>query len=109
VTTASSRATINAVDYYTAAFAGTQLADLDRVAVVQRLTVHPGYRGRGQARALLSEMSRKINNTGKTPVAVITADNQASRQLFASCGWLLANRYIGNAGVAMTTYFLPYR
>ena len=69
---------------------GTVIISSDtRKGWINRLAVHPAYRNRGVAKALIAESERILMENGvKIFCALIENHNEASKKLFKECGYV---------------------
>ncbi|MCD6445420.1 GNAT family N-acetyltransferase [Candidatus Bathyarchaeota archaeon] len=69
---------------------GTVIISSDtRKGWINRLAVHPNYRGRGVARALINKAEKILKHKGiRIFCALIEKTNDASRKLFRKCGYV---------------------
>lgn len=82
-------------DFFLGAFEQEQLVGMAIVSCdlrkgwINRLAVHPAYRNRGVAEALIAECERTLRNRGVRLFCALIEDyNVASRNLFKKCGYV---------------------
>jgi ribosomal protein S18 acetylase RimI-like enzyme len=64
-------------------------------AEVSKLLVHPGFRRRGLARALMAELERRASALGKSLITLDTRTGDMAEPLYASMGYLTAGTIPG--------------
>ncbi len=83
--------------------AGTVMLDLGMPqnqphrAEIQKLLVHPDFRRRGIARALMERAEQAASRIGRTLLTLDTRADDAAEPLFRSLGWIEAGRIPGYA------------
>ena len=74
-----------------AAMAGRRLA-LPGFTEVSAVCTHPDFRGRGYAQALVSAVSRAIQEQGETPILHVYSSNSAAIRVYESLGFVLRRK-----------------
>ena len=69
------------------AAAGIRLVTTD-AAEISAVATHEAARGRGYARALVAELSRRIDRSGRLPLLHVLADNRSARASYERLGFL---------------------
>lgn len=65
-------------------------SDDGRKGWINRLTIDPGYRGRGIAKLLIAEAERRLWERGRKIIAALVEDwNDISLRLFQECDYIL--------------------
>ncbi|RYG06031.1 MAG: GNAT family N-acetyltransferase [Chitinophagaceae bacterium] len=65
---------------------------LDEYTEISAVCTHPGYFGKGIAKALVSHQVNCIRAAGKTPVLHVKTDNQPALKLYESLGFVITGQ-----------------